>query len=337
MDSWGYEIDWSQESGFSNRLLAKSRVTQGGNSTSSTDGTYSGFETLQDMALAQKIPASAAKFRDLAVIVTRVGRGTSNPNTTTLHGHIVRSSANAPIGAIIARFDIPLANIPEDNPTAMFLTNLAFTNQTFGADSEHWIILYERGDVGGTDTVNWYFNNDETATGTIARRPFIPGTASAANHELNTGWEVTTGNTFNFAFSVLDSFTHIIIGEDVDSQERYGLVEDLVDVSWTTNTIAANKALGELLAIRSLPKVTYSTNAVTIPGILFMPGQIVRVEDSLSNLTSVAGAMAEVSSCAYLFGGSGTSQLGADTCDISLVGHYDFKLEEEAFGPGAED
>lgn len=335
MDSWDFEVDWSQEAGFSNRLLAKSRVTQG-SSTASTDGTYGGFETLQDMDLAQKIPASPARFRDLAVIVTRVGRGTINPNQTVLHGHIVQDSNNAPIGPIVARFDIPLASIPEENPTAMFLTGLSFTSQAFNPASAHWIILYERGNIGGTDTVNWYFKTDDALQGTIARRPFIPGTTRASNHEVNSGWEVTTGNAFEFAFSVLDSFTHIIIGEDVDSQERYGLVEDLVDISWTSNTIAANKALGELLAIRCLPKVTYATNAVTIPGKLFMPGQIVRVEDSLSNLTSAAGAMAEVSNASYLFGGSGSSQLGADVCDISLVGHYDFKLEEEALGPGTE-
>lgn len=335
MESWGYEIDWSQEAGFSNRILAKSKVTQG-TSTASTTGTYGGFETLQDMDLAQKIPASPARFRDLAVIVTRVGEGTINPNQKVLHGHIHQDSGgNSPTGPIVARFDIPLASIPEDNPTAMFLTGLTFAREVDPA-KDHWIILYERGNVGGTDTINWYFNTDESLTGTIARRPFVPGTPRAANHEVNSGWEITTGNPFNFAFSVLDSFTHIIIGEDVDSQERYGIVEDLVDISWTSNTIAANKALGELLAIRCLPKVTYQTNAVTIPGKLFMPGMIVRVEDALSNLSSVEGAMAEVSNVSYLFGGSGSSALGADTCDISLVGHYDFKLEEEALGTGAE-
>jgi hypothetical protein len=335
MDSWDYEIDWSQEAGFSNRLLAKSRVTQG-TSTASTEGTYGGFETLQDIDLAQKIPASPARFRDLAVIVSRVGEGTINPTTKSLHGHIHQDLNNAPVGSIVARFDIPLASIPEDNPTAMFLTGLSFTNVPFNPSSAHWIILYERGNIGGSDTINWFYNTDDTLNGTIARRPFIAGTPRAADHEVNSGWEVTSNNSFNFVFSVLDSFTHIIIGEDVDSQERYGLVEDIVDVSWTSNTIAANKALGEILSMRCLPKVTYSTNSVTIPGRLFMPGQIVRVEDARSNLTSVEGAMAEVSNASYLFGGSGTSQLGADVCDISLVGHYDFKLEEEAFGTGTE-
>ena len=326
MEDFDYEIDWTQESGFANRIFAKSRVTQG-LSTASTDGTYGGFETLQDMDLAQKIPASPARFRDLAVIVAKVGAGTINPQQKFLHGHIVQDNNNAPTGPIVAVFDIPLASIPEDNPTPMFLSALTFRRLP-DPSFAHWVIQYDRGNPGIPDTINWYYNSDESLTGTIARRPNIAGTPWRIDHENNSGWEVTVGNEFNFAFSVLDSFTHIIVGEDVESQERYGVVEDLVDLSWATNTIAATKALGEIVNMRCLPKVTYNTNRVTIPGILYMPGMIVRIEDSLSDLTSIEGAMAEITNVTYNFGGGTESQLGAITADLNLVGHYDFKLEE---------
>lgn len=326
MDDFDYELDWSQESGFANRIFAKSRVTQG-ESTASTDGTYGGFETLQDMDLAQRIPPSPARFRDLAVIVSRVGEGTINPQQKFLHGHIVQDNNNSPTGPVVALFDIPLSSIPDDNPTAMFLSALTFKKLPDPAFA-HWVILYERGNPGIPDTIQWYYNSDESLTGTIGRRPNIAGTPWRTDHNNNSGWEVTVGNEFNFAFSVLDSFTHIIVGEDVDSQERYGIVEDLVDLSWATNTIAATKALGEIVSMRCLPKVTYNTNAVTIPGILYMPGMIVRIEDALSGLTSTEGAMAEITNATYQFGGGGETQLGAITCDINLVGHYDFKIEE---------
>lgn len=326
MEDFDFEMDWSQESGFANRIFAKSRVTQG-ESTDSTDGTYGGFETLQDMDLAQKIPPSPARFSDLAVIVSRVGQGTVNPNTKTLHGHIVQDNNNTPTGPVIALFDIPLASIPDDNPTPMFLPKLTL-KRTPDPLFSHWVILYERGNPGLPDTIQWYYNTDETLSGTIARRPNIAGTPWRADHNNNSGWEVTTSNEFNFAFSVLDSFTHIIVGEDVESQERYGVVEDLVDLSWATNTVAATKALGEIVSMRCLPKVTYSTNAVTIPGILYMPGMIVRIEDELSGLTSPEGAMAEITGVTYQFGATGEQSLGALTADVSLVGHYDFKLEE---------
>ena len=337
MDDWDFEYDWSQESGFANRIFAKSRVTQG-TSTASTSGTYAGFETLQDRDLAQKIPASPAKFRDLAVIVTRVEDGTSDPvKIKTLHGHIVQDINNTPTGPIVALFDIPLSTIPDDNPTAMFLSGLSI-KRTVDPSSAHWIILYDRGTPSRPDTVNWYYNTDDNLTGTIARRQTIPGTPWSADHNNNSGWEITSQNSYNFAFSVLDSFTHIIVSEDVDSQIRYGIVEDLIDLSWASNTIAATKALGEIVAVRSLPKVSYATRSVTIPGKLFMPGMIVKIEDRVPDLTSREGTMAEVSGVTYNFGGSGSEagNLGATTCDISLVGHYDFKLEEEAFGTGTE-
>jgi hypothetical protein len=59
-----------------------------------------------------------------------------------------------------------------------------------------------------------------------------------------------------------------------------------------------------------------------------MPGMIVRIEDTLSELTSFEGAMAEITNVTYNFGGGPESQLGAITADLNLVGHYDFKLEE---------
>ena len=46
--------------------------------------------------------------------------------------------------------------------------------------------------------------------------------------------------------------------------------------------------------------------------------------------------MAEITNASYKFGGGGDTQLGALTCDLSMVGHYDFKLEEESTGTGAE-
>ena len=327
MEDFDWEMDWSQEAGFANRIFAKSRVTQG-TSTDSTDGTYGGFETLQNIDLAQRIPPSPARFRDLAVIVTRVGEGTINPATKFLHGHIVQDNNNTPTGPVIALFDIPLNTIPDDNPTPMFLQGLTF-KRTPDPAFAHWVILYERGNPGIPDTIQWFFNTDESLSGVIARRPNIAGTPWRTDHNNNSGWEVTVGNEFNFAFSVLDSFTHIIVGEDVDSQERYGIVEDLVDLSWATNTVAATKALGEIVNIRCLPKITYSTNSITIPGTLYMPGMIVRIQDELSGLASTTeGAMAEISSVSYQFGGGGDSQLGALTADVNLVGHYDFKLEE---------
>jgi hypothetical protein len=265
-----------------------------------------------------------------------VGEGTINPNTKTLHGHIVQDNNNSPTGPIVALFDIPLANIPEDNPTAMFLSNMTF-KRAVDPGLSHWVVLYERGNPGTPDTVNWYFNTTEALDGNIARRPSIVGTPWKNNHESNSGWEVTTSNSFNFAFSVLDSSTVILVSEDVDSQIRYGIVEDFVDLSWTSNIIAANKALGEILAIRCLPKVTYFTNSVSIPNRLFMPGLIVRMEDVFTNLIPGQANFAEITNATYNFGGGGQgNSLGALTADINLVGHYDFKLEDEITSIGSE-
>lgn len=323
MEDWDWEIDWSKESGFSNRILAKSRVTSG-TSTNSSDGSYGGFVNLADRDLAQKIPASPARFRDISIIVSRRGVGTVNPTVKTLHGHIHQDSGQNTPGIKVANFDIPLSSIPEDTPTPMFLNNLTFV-RTVDPSKDHWITLYERGNFED-NTINWYFTTNDKGTGTNASRPRVPGSPWTKDHESTTGWEVAVANDFDFAYSIFDNFTHIIIAEDVDSQQRYGIVEDLVDVSFTTNTIGASKYIGELLSIRALPKITYNPNKVTIPGNLFLPGIIVNVQSNLSGLLPEDNMTAEVTSASYNFGGGGDTQLGALFADIGLVGHYDYKL-----------
>lgn len=324
MENWDWEMDWSKESGFANRILAKSRVTSAGSATTSSDGAYAGFINLADRDLAQKIPASPARFTDISIIVARRGVGTINPNVKTLHGHIHQDSGSNTPGLKIANFDIPLSTIPEDTPTPMFLTALKFVRPV-DPSRDHWITIYERGNFED-NTINWYYSTNATSTGTNASRPRVPGSPWTKNHESSSGWEVTVANSFDFAYSILDNFTHIIIAEDVDSQQRYGLVEDLVDVSFATNTIAASKYIGELLSIRALPKISYNPNKVTIPGNLFLPGIVVSIEAPLSDVFLEDSMIAEVTRATYNFGGGGETQLGALFADISLVGHYDYKL-----------
>jgi hypothetical protein len=324
MNDWDYEIDWSKESGFANRLLAKSRVTEGV-ATSASEGAYQGFVNLADRDLAQRIPASPARFTNISIIVARRGIGTTKPETIkALHGHIHQDLGNAPIGPRIATFDIPLTSIPEDTPTPMFLNNLKFSKPV-DPSTAHWITLYDRGEVED-NTINWYFTADPKQQSANAVRPRLVGSPWTNDHESNSGWEVAVNNSFAFAFSIFDHFTHLIIAEDVDSQQRYGIVEDLVDVSFATNTIAANKYLGELLGIRSLPKISYHTNKVTIPGNLFLPGIVVSIEDAMTDLNPSDSMTGEVTQASYNFGGGGDTQLGCLFADINLVGHYDYKL-----------
>jgi hypothetical protein len=327
MDSWDYELDWSKESGFANRILAKA-VSMFGTATTSTTGSYGGFFTLMNKDLSQLIPASPAKFSNLAVIIERVGAGTSDPNRIkTVHGHIVEDINNSPTGLKIAEFNIPLADIPEDNPTTMFLSTLWLVRNP-NPSSKHWITLYWRG-TNEENTIKWYTTPSPTLQGFNASRVQNISGVPWNDHESNSGWEVAVNNSYNFAFSAFDSFTHIIIAEDVDSQKRYGLVEDLIDVSFLTNTISANKYLGEVLEIRSKPKISYHTNNVTIPNSLFMPGIIVNLQDPLSDLNAGDNMNAEITSASYQFGGSGQSSLGAIFANISMVGSYDYKIEED--------
>lgn len=323
---WNYEIDWSHDSGFTTRLITKAR-TQSDHSIEETSANLIGSTSLSVKDLAVKIPPNVSNFTDLSIIVSRVGEGKDPRSTdiTTLHGHIVEDNEGFPIGTVRAFFDIPLHTIPTV-PTPMFLGN-AQIRGTVDTSKEHWIILYKRG-KDDKDTIHWH--QVQSDTGTIGSRQHLPNTPWTTDHNLSTGWEVTL-NTFQYAFSIFDSFIQHVIADDTESQERFGLVESTIEVPWATSAASANRYIHEKLWWASMPKIVFQANAVTIPNKLFQAGDVIQIVDDLSDLPSSDNITAEIVNVRYDFGGNDTfGSLGAAICSLTPLGFYDFRSEGDS-------
>ena len=349
-----YEMDWSKESGFANRLVSKSlsrqqvatssAPTEGAGSTTASNN----FVDLVGRDLAVRFPIGVAKLQDVAIMIQRIGTGgqgsltfektrrtaTNNvlPGASTpqpqsalfggatsvpvLHGHIVQDLDGFPVGNEIATFEMALEDIPE-TPTPMFLTNLKI-RATINPNSWAWILLYATSAFDPTDTIRWFHNAQRTGSNGYR--------AIMWDHNNASGWTVRD-LSFEFIYNIYDTFTYPMIAEDTDSQARFGLVEDIVDVSAFPSNSLAYKYMLEQLDQRCKPKIVYSAGSVSIPnGKMFEPGQIISITDTLSDLPLTSAYWATIENVRYQFGGA--TSLGCKFADITPLGSYDFKADE---------
>jgi hypothetical protein len=335
VDAFDWELSWDKQDGFANRYIAqaKSTVISGGNSDNSSGAfNTNGFVSLFAKDYALQIDPKQTRIQNLAVVVERKGDGTKDPlNVTTVHGHIIEDVDNSPIGQQVAVWDIPLSRIPINTPTAMFLTNIVFTgNRTINSEKKYWITIYNRGD-SLDNTINWYtVPTPDNVVSNIASRTISNGLPWAADHNLNNGWEVILNNTSMLAFTIFDNFTHDIIAEDVESQEKYGLVEEVIQTPFEQSPVAAQRYLDALLQYAAMPKMTTTPGTVTIPNNLFMPGILINIEDDLSGIAPAQNFQAELGDLEYNFGGDDNS-IGAQYIKVNPIGYYNWRLESAGF------
>ena len=335
VDAFDWTLSWLKQDGFTNRYIAQAQqITQTGGNSTDTSGAFNtnGFISLFEHDLALQIDPKQTRIQNLAVVIEKRGDGTTDPiNVTTVHGHIVEDIDNAPIGQQIAVWDIPLSKIPPNQPTPMFLTNIAFTtNKIINSEKKYWITIYNRGN-SLDNTINWYtVPAPPNTTMNIANRHIAKGLPWAANHNLTNGWEVTIASPNTLAFAIFDNFKHDIVAEDVESQQEYGLVEDVIQTPFDQSPIAAQRYLDALLQYSAMPKMTTEPGLVSIPNDLFMPGILINIEDVLSGIAPAQNFQAELSDLEYTFGGDDSS-IGAQFVKVSPIGYYNWRLENTGF------
>jgi len=335
VDAFDWELSWLKQDGFTNRYITQAQQTQvvGGNATD-TSGAFNtnGFVSLDYKDYALQIDPQQTRIQNLAIVVEKKGDGTNDPqNVTTMHGHIIEDIDNSPIGQQIAVWDIPLAKIPKNTPTPMFLTNIAFTgSQTINSAKKYWITAYNRGN-NLDNTINWYtVPAPQDSELNIASRVAEKGLPWAIDHNSNNGWEVTVASPNTLAFALFDNLKHDIVAEDIESQQEYGLVEDIISTPFEQSPIAAQRYLDALLQYSALPKMTTTPGVVSIPNDLFMPGILINIEDTVSGIGPAKNFQAELGDLEYTFGADDTA-LGCQFLKINPVGYYNFRLESPGF------
>lgn len=336
VDPFSWEITWDKSDGFINRYIsqAQTRIIVGGNATAGSGNfNTNGFVSLNKKDYALQIDPQQTRIQNLAIVVEKKGLGTTDPeNIKSIHGHIIEDIADSPTGQIVAYWDIPLDRVPVNVPTAMFLTDIVFTgNGVINSEKKYWITTYNRGD-SLDNTINWYtVPTPDGVISNIASRVIAKGLPWAIDHNIVNGWEVSLDSPNMLAFSIFDNYKHDIVAEDTESQDRYGLVEEVIQSPFPTSPIATHRYLDALLQLSALPKMTTDAGTVTIPNDLFMPGILINIEDKLSGISPSDNFQAEIPDLTYEFGGSEDTALGSQYVKVTPLGYYNWRLESTGF------
>ena len=140
-------------------------------------------------------------------------------------------------------------------------------------------------------------------------------------------------DSFEFIYNIYDTFTFPVVAEDVESQAVFGLVEDVVDVSWAPNNSYVSKYINEELNIRAQPKIVYRSGEVSIPhgSKLYEPGQTFSIGDQMTDLPLSASYMGTIEEVTYSFGTEDDQSLGCKFVDLTPLGYYDYRADQENF------
>jgi hypothetical protein len=314
-----------REDGFANKLfaLAGNRQVLESSSAGATNST-----TLSGKAIAQQIIAGSTLLRDLALTLSKAGKVTG-----FLQGKIVVDNNNSPTGSTIANFQIDMNDIPLDVAGPVYKLNTNFLGK-ISPNQLYWIVLYSVGQ-DENNTVRWHndgITDDDTKT--LASGFRTPGN-KVGDDEREQGWTVSTsGPTYSYA--AFATQRHIVVVSDPFSIARFGEVDDIITNTAIKDAQTMTQYLYNLLVYTAKPKLIYPTLTVSIPLGGFVPGQLIQIIDRKAGLTEEINRLAELISVRYVWDSSASDShkhaVGINTCDITLIGYYDF-VREEAIEP----
>jgi hypothetical protein len=279
--------DSISSSDYASHLVSTGRVTASNEGSTS----QSAWLSLLNKDIAQQIPTSALRFENLQIIIQRVGAGTNNANPLTYRfgGAILEDDNDAPSSKVVARFHIPIVQIPQ-NPTAFNVAQFLRSNVIADTSKKYWLALYEIGS-GSANTIRWYHDNsigEEVKQFPNAIRP-LPGGRHSGNVSEQfsaAGWRVNwTGPTYSYIFQTKDS--HEMLMKSPAAVKRWGRKDARVStlqqgISDSGSMISTMHSMMENSAVKDR---TYDFPIVNIPLMFFKPGYVVNFVDPPVGLT----------------------------------------------------
>ena len=318
-----------REDGFANKLFALAGSKQRVDSSSTS---AQGSTSLSGTAIAQQVRASSTKLRDLAFTLSKSG----TPDAQFIDGRICLDGGNdfPDENKVVADFQINTDDVIT-SPTAVFKLNLNFAQQINPGDF-YWIILYQVTDSvsESSDTIAWHHDSITLDNSKLASATRTPG-AKLIDPANPQAWTVSlSGPTYSFASFYASS--HVITASDPFSIAKYGEVDDIVTNTAIKDNQTMTQYLYTLLAFTAKPKLIYPSLTVSIPQVGFKPGQLVQIVDRMSGNDEGVKRMAEIISVRYVWdaraSGGNSSAVGINTCDISLLGYFNFLDELRELG-----
>lgn len=320
-------------SGFANVLFGTAELV----SVISGEAGGQSFESLFNKDLCQMVVPGSAQLRDLTMILSKTGAGTDAPNPAEkkLFGFVVESEQQqeilTPTGDIVAKFEIPLADIKEQ-PAPVSKINLRLVpGVKMEIDKEHFIVLQEIGN-GENNTVRWWHDNDDV---TPSEQPPYPNRVIRWSGRRILPEGRSDGDTFSYRPWIMSShgpvFSHAFLsGDKILTQARNVLsiarwtptfpVETKIDASWIKHAVTFSQYLNTLVHLTGQPPITFDTILCTVPNLLFKPGFSVQVIDDLLGFPDTRAFFAQVTEDHY-WADADSYGFGNLVCEVNLKGY----------------
>ena len=347
---FSYTDSMRKEDGFTNRIFSKTGadIATGIQSGSSENATQ-----MSGIDVAQQIAVNSTRFRDIAFTLSVKGKGEEKPNNGgiwnpgTTKFKIVNDEGNRPGSIVELESEFEVVSQFESGEIKPIFLKLPQGHQlkTLKPGDKAWIIFIQEsvahwdadkrdqcGIVNPDFGVLWHHDGGNTGVSALRTvcstlEPFVRTPPSA---DTTSGWVINTaGPTYSHTF--FDSFTHIIEASDNESINRYGQVDSFIDATWLTDENSMNQYLSSILQYAAKPRRIYEMAEVFIPyQKLIEPGELVTVIDPESGHTPERHLTAEVQEVRYEFAAdaSGRNPLGANTCEVRLLGYVDYREQE---------
>lgn len=282
----------------------------------------SNSKSTNGQALAQQFKPSSLGFKDIALMLQKVGDPTSSKNR--LNGSIILDNGNTPKGGKkVADWYIDLGRIKDEAGPVSF-TELKLFTKTIEATQAHWLVVYERaghhsGDFDESNTILW-FNNGDTTT------PFQYSAFALGGDKdsPNLPWQVLP-NGPTFAFSLFQIVRRQAFAVDPIAMKLFGPIMVPVDASFIDDNFTMNKFLHVELQQRVRPKINFSEIEVSIPNNSnFKPGTMVTFLDPQNPMFTIQKYCQPLVSAVTWTWDASVRPQGCRTVRLLLSARYDW-------------
>jgi spherulation-specific family 4 protein/chitobiase/beta-hexosaminidase-like protein len=301
--------------------------------------------TQQDLGMS--FIAETQSLDDFAVIVSKIGNPQPDALKTqaAVYGEVLDSRINTRIVTDpetgqtsietteqpknlqpIASFRIPFTSIQDQFPTIIFLHGIVNKKREITIGRRYWVVLYGTGH-NEANTIRWHHSDNPGFDFLAARR--VPATDYRS---FDLPWETFSNVTHpGYALSNFRNTTKMMEASDGEAMDHFGIKESPLNLIGIKDDAVAIRTLHAILDKSSKPKRIYSIQRVTAPDDLILPGMLVTVQDSMTDMGqtgggggSQLGTEAEITEARYVWDAT-QDPTGCRYVEISAVGHVDWK------------
>ena len=316
-------ISIKSEDGYAN--IVRSTALQNRDFLGGISGNANSFKSLAFQALSQRFIPGSLGFHGFAFLLSKIGDPESPLNR--INGAVLTESTAEikPSEIRVATFNIPLESIPDSSPLPVEPINMKIIS-SFDPSAPHWVTLYTTNSFEWTEdkTPRWHNNGDDVTEG-----QYSAVAVGASRQTSDPPWQIFPSGP-SFAYASFQTLRHEVIASDPFAIDKYGPIMMDVPNDFIDDSFTMNKFVNTQLAIASVPQIRYSPLTVRIPNdMAFKENTQVSFLDEKIGADNFVNRQAGIQQVSWNWDAYIHGRPGIKTCELTILGYYDWLTESE--------